>query len=127
MTDGRFCDWKARKKDERYRLKCRRCGTVRISKTTKYRRLCPESKETPPPIQRLRSYAKATARWIAAGRPKRSDSEVTRIYDEVCTPCSDFDKERESCRICGCRVSKSRRALLNKLRMATESCPAGKW
>ena len=72
-------------------------------------------------------YTKAVARWIKAGRPVRPPSEVARIYEECCRLCEEFDPEKETCRICGCRVRKSAKALHNKIGMATEHCRMKKW
>jgi hypothetical protein len=82
-------------------------------------------------------FCKAIVRWIKAGRPKRTPEEVARLYAETCAvckphfvPCKDGDGGR--CQICRCNVS----ALAvgpglttpgNKITMATEHCPAGKW
>jgi len=79
---------------------------------------------TPPGTARQAwNYTKAVARWIAAGRPVRSDSRVQEIFETLCQPCEHFDAEHQSCRLCGCRVRKSGSAFANKLRMATERCP----
>jgi hypothetical protein len=40
--------------------------------------------------------------------------------------CSDFNKERSECNICGCAISKKSK-FLNKLAWADQECPAGKW
>lgn len=72
-------------------------------------------------------YTKAVARWIKAGRPVRPPAEVARIYGELCRPCNDFDREKQTCRNCGCRVRKSAGALRNKIAMATEHCRRDKW
>ena len=77
--------------------------------------------------RRVVSYAKAVGRWAADGRPVRDDVEVRRIFETVCRPCDRFDARRETCKVCGCRVRKSGSALVNKIRMATEHCPEGKW
>ena len=79
----------------------------------------------PPIATRISRWAKAVIAWKEAGSPKRSDEDVQRIVETLCTPCDHFTGS--SCRKCGCRISKSRQALVNKVRMATESCPIGKW
>lgn len=68
-------------------------------------------------------YSAAVKRWVAAGRPVRSDDRVREIFENYCKPCEHFDSERQTCRVCGCRVRRSGAALLNKLKMATERCP----
>jgi hypothetical protein len=70
-------------------------------------------------------YAAALARWTLAGFPVRDAAQIERIEREQCGPC---DKNIENrCAECGCRVNKSRMALANKIAMATENCPLGKW
>lgn len=68
-------------------------------------------------------FAKAVARWIAAGRPVRSQAVVDRIYNECCLPCELLDQKRRTCKACGCYIRKHLPAFLSKLRMGTERCP----
>ena len=69
-------------------------------------------------------YGRAMVRWIARGRPVRSDARVQEIFDTFCRPCRHFDAEKQTCQLCGCRVRRDGPAAANKLRMATERCPA---
>ncbi|MHC4686763.1 MAG: hypothetical protein ACYTEW_20995 [Planctomycetota bacterium] len=96
------------------------------------RRNCPKAPNLRPATEKLGiswedvpHYAQALARWTAAGFPVRSQAEVGRIYEEFCTPCTYLVGGR--CRKCGCGVNQSRVAVLNKIKMATEDCPEGKW
>jgi len=73
---------------------------------------------------RLARYGNAMRRWIAAGRPVRSDARVQEIFDTLCRTCEHFSVSRQTCKLCGCRVRRSGAAFLNKLKMATERCPA---
>jgi len=73
----------------------------------------------------VKHYAGAVARWAAKGFKLRSPEEVTRIYETCCQPCDQNIDGR--CKKCGCNVSKSRFALTNKIKMATETCPLNKW
>ena len=73
------------------------------------------------------SYGQALRRWIAAGRPIRADEEVEQIYSTLCEPCAYFSRHKEYCKICGCQVRSSGSGFTNKIRMATERCPKGKW
>ena len=75
--------------------------------------------------KKIKNYTKATKRWIKKGSTKRTDEEVNHIYDDICKPCQHFVKK--SCKLCGCKVSKSKSGLTNKIRMATENCPIKKW
>jgi len=77
--------------------------------------------------ERLAHYAVALTRWLAAGRPIRSDAEVAHIHSHYCCPCRDYDARREVCTICGCKTRREGQAVRNKIRMATERCPKGKW
>jgi hypothetical protein len=85
-------------------------------------------KKSPPTLKRrIVSYAKAVGRWAGAGRPVRDEGEVRRIFERLCRPRERFDGRRGTCKVCGCRVRKSGSALVNKIKMATEHCPEGKW
>lgn len=73
------------------------------------------------------SLSSAVGKWIAAGRPVRNQDEIDSAFD-VCKGCEFYKPagaESGSCGKCGCYVN--RRGMLNKIRMATESCPVGKW
>jgi hypothetical protein len=72
-------------------------------------------------------YTRALTRWIKAGRPVRSEEEIERIFETCCAPCEGYDAKTSVCRYCGCRVSLSRTATVNKIAMATEECPLEKW
>ena len=78
----------------------------------------------PSVLQMVRHYALAIVRWIGRGRPVRSRVEVEIIW-RICTKCSYFDNGK--CRQCGCRLSDELKPLSNKIAMATEHCPKGKW
>jgi len=70
-------------------------------------------------------YANALARWTAAGFPVREQAEVERIERDLCRPCEKYVDGR--CKQCRCRVTTSNLAVANKIKMATEDCPLGKW
>lgn len=95
--------------------------------------------------QQLARYSRAVSHWIKAGRPVRSDEQVAEIYSTQCRPC-EYLNEKGRCRLCGCRVcdvpdevSSTLKpivkllsgtimlGMVNKIRMATESCPVNKW
>jgi len=81
-------------------------------------------------VTRVQSFAEATAQWIAAGRPVRDETQVLRIYDNVCGPCerreATDDPDVSWCQQCGCRLGRGGQ-VLNKILLATEHCPLGKW
>jgi hypothetical protein len=74
--------------------------------------------------EHARHYAKALYQWTKAGFPERTQEEVEQIEREICRPCEAYRDGR--CKRCGCNVSLGP-ALVNKIRMATEHCPAKKW
>ncbi|MCR9116082.1 MAG: hypothetical protein NXI22_03935 [bacterium] len=111
-----FCPW-VEKKDGYF---CPQCGTMRDRNS---RRNCPAA--SGPILSKAAVYGVAVARWMLAGRPVRSDEEVTEIFDNLCGPCEHFNGD--SCDKCGCKISKSRSAMQNKIRMSTEHCPIKLW
>lgn len=72
-------------------------------------------------------YTSAIKRWVAAGRPTRSEEDIKRIFEEHCNKCEMYDREKHACRNCGCSLSTTGNPLKNKLAMATEKCPLGRW
>jgi hypothetical protein len=77
--------------------------------------------------QQIVRYAGSLARWFRKGRPVRSETEIIDIFEQKCRPCDDYNALTLSCRHCGCRVSTSVIAPLNKIAMQTEHCPLEKW
>ncbi len=79
---------------------------------------------------RVLTFAEATAQWIAAGRPVRDEAEVLRIYDDICGRCDRREATDDPgvswCQQCGCRLGRGGQ-VLNKILLATEHCPLGKW
>jgi hypothetical protein len=71
-------------------------------------------------------FLKARRRWQDAGKPLRPEALTTLIYETICGLCDEFNSSG-SCKICGCRLSRDRKAFLNKIAWATEHCPIGKW
>ena len=107
-------------------LKCLHCGYQARREGT--RRNCSSNAPRPSLGTQLTGYAAAVSRWLAAGAPKRSDEEVDDLL-AICQACPTgrYDASRGACSKCGCKVNASSWAILNKLRMATESCPDGHW
>lgn len=84
----------------------------------------------------IAKWAQALAKWMRAGFPMRTSTEVDTLL-RICVKCKEFVPSNpkctgEACRIkiggsckaCGCRVSKSRVAVANKLAMGSEHCGA---
>lgn len=108
----------------------------------------PTAPPPPPPVAaRARHVSAAAAKWLAAGCPTRPDDQASAIYREHCAgesrgqPCAWL--VAGFCRhpTCGCRVVDPAAVsgdtwfpletitggLWNKLKWATEVCPAGYW
>jgi hypothetical protein len=80
---------------------------------------------------RLSNYLGAMIRWAHADYPERGEQVVASIL-EVCRGCVHFkatSDELHACSYCGCGgvASKWTGGLVEKIRMATESCPIRKW
>lgn len=132
------CDFVVTKlPDGTYRHHCRNADCNegdQILHTDKFHRICTgyaHSELAEAGAERLgvnwddaRNYAKALARWTAAGFPTRTEEEVQRILHERCEPCESYVEGR--CKICRCQVNLGP-AITNKIRMATEDCPKHKW
>lgn len=113
---------------------CPHCGRAarRDPRGALVRRMCvPRPPDLTPAADRLGvsladvgRYAAALTRWTLAGLPTRTDSQVAALY-ALCTACPRLTGDR--CSACRCRVAPSGLAMANKLRMATEACPLGKW
>lgn len=74
-------------------------------------------------IQKAIKATTAYTKWIAAGRPMREPSEIARLF-AVCEACPAYDDGR--CGQCGCGIGRERN-VANKIALATEACPLGKW
>lgn len=115
-------------------------------------RNCPKAPDLRPAAEKLgiswddvEHYAQALARWTVAGFPVRTQKEVAKCFRickgdcdgpsdsiRVCKkPCEHYHKGKTlhsgRCGKCRCRVNKSRVAVLNLIKMATENCPEEKW
>ncbi len=77
---------------------------------------------------KAKHYAQAVIRWRAAGYPVRSEElqEACRLTCQGC-PSGQFDLKTETCKVCGCSVKKSRFAIRDKVKMATEVCHRDHW
>lgn len=115
-----------------YEMQCQRdkCKQVITSKYADPRmrtHTCRAGSEPRSALSKAWSLAEATARWVAAGSPVRTAEAVVKLFD-VCRKCPEFrgNDANGNCGICGCNLKKSG-GLLNKIKMATEDCPLGKW
>lgn len=109
-----ICDFETVEIDGKYQHKCRNCGYSILASAKSLTRRC----TTLPPVgQQLKTVTLATLKWVAAGRPERTAEEIDAIL-AVCKTCEHFTGSR--CKLCGCW-------LRAKAKMATESCPDGRW
>jgi hypothetical protein len=69
-------------------------------------------------------FAVAHARWVHAGKPKRSKEEFERIIEDYCKKCDQYES-RECLLVC--RTCSNPEKVLEKVKWATEVCPEGKW
>jgi hypothetical protein len=110
------------------------CDNLPIEKCNAYRALAakmnPESTtspplpvNTPPLIIRGWNFAAAMARWTLAGMPRRTQAEIDERL-AICQACPFL--QNNHCTKCGCACVEQNR-LVNKLALATEKCPEGKW
>lgn len=81
------------------------------------------SPEPPSVIIRGWNFASAIARWTLAGMPRRSQAEIDERL-AICQACPFL--KNNHCTKCGCACVEQNR-LINKLALATEKCPEGKW
>ncbi len=77
-------------------------------------------------LSRLSRYARAVKRWTEAGKPVRTDEQVEAIF-AICQACPHINEARTKCKLCRCKLNIGKNARFNKIRMATERCPANKW
>lgn len=86
----------------------------------------------PTPIEGgiVHRYVSAVERWKAAGSPQRTAKEIAAVL-AICEACEHFQRGllRNSCKVCGCSLNAFEKGLVNKIAMATESCPLNppKW
>ena len=78
-------------------------------------------------ITKAINYGLSTVKWRAAGSPMRTDEQVNEIA-KICYDCERF--QNDTCLECGCPIlnaQNEKKPKRNKLRLATEECPLGKW
>jgi len=109
---------------------CPECGFTYRGRGSHFHRCRrkPEPKKPPTLIQQVSTYAQAMTRWSLAGWPKRTREEVSACIDTcIHCPAGLYDAARQRCNECGCRANRDNWAILNKAKMATETCPKGFW
>lgn len=78
-------------------------------------------------VEKTKHITKALTRWALSGFRCRTDEQIAAIYRDHCLRCGFRDPGADACRLCSCKVRTEGIAVRNKLKMATESCPRGKW
>lgn len=76
-------------------------------------------------IIRLQTFLKALLFHVSRGLPKATKQEIMDRYS-ICVSCTDFDKNKSECNICGCAIS-TKSKFLNKLAWADQECPTNRW
>ena len=79
--------------------------------------------DAPSFLAKVRNFATAAAKHVAAGAPMASDEEIIRRHD-LCLACEFF--KDNSCQKCGCPVVRAKQ-YVSKLSWADSECPVGKW
>lgn len=78
-------------------------------------------------VDKIANYFGAIRRWVAAGRPTRTPEEVRQLFEDHCKGCERYDQKKHACKTCGCAVAGEGDPLDNKLAMASEHCPLGRF
>lgn len=106
--------------------KCTVCGReIRAHDPAKVYAVCSgEPRKFPPLLKQAKNYAKAVTEHVKSGMETRTDEEVIQLL-EICEACDRYENGR--CLVCGCRLSASKSAFSNKLRMKSQACPLGRW
>lgn len=75
--------------------------------------------------RRAATWLAAMARWLSEGSPVCTDEEQD-YRRGICWQCDHLKivKDKPRCNLCGCCLGGSNKAWNNKLKMATEQCPA---
>jgi hypothetical protein len=77
----------------------------------------------PPLLSKVKNFAVAAAKHVAAGMPMATEEEIQRRH-AICMGC-EFYKDH-ACLKCGCPINREKK-YLSKLSWADSECPVGKW
>lgn len=78
-------------------------------------------------LDKVQNYFGAVRQWVAMGMPTRTPEEIEHLFNTHCKGCERYDIMNHACKTCGCNVSEDDSPLTNKLAMATEKCPLGRF
>ena len=99
------------------------CSHFGVSIIEKGKVLVPCRKIKYPSIGKMAgSFIKESAKYLAAGRPKRTETEQDKCK-AICQGCVSYIEDTRfgpRCSKCGCRMNL-------KKRWSTSHCPEGKW
>ena len=116
-------------------IHCHRCRTDRqflsdCMRAYHWNGVCPKgipteisAAELPPLTTQAANAAKAAGRVLLAaaqGAPVFATKETQDARLAICHACDQWIEKRKRCAKCGCFTDK-------KIKLATESCPLGKW
>lgn len=79
--------------------------------------------DAPSFLTKVKNFAVASAKHVAAGMPMASDQEIIRRHD-LCLACEFFADN--ACTKCGCSIVRAKQ-YVSKLSWADSECPVGKW
>lgn len=79
----------------------------------------------PSAAKQAKNFGRAMVRHVAAGAKLRSEEEIEQLL-AICQACPFLDEQQHRCVQCGCPTN-ARRHWRNKLAIATERCPIGRW
>src|SRR5688500_11349825 len=92
-----FCDLKPISTLGPSKYCCTRCGyttSIELKKApNKYSKICPvasNGRSSPGILKKGWNLSAANLRWEAAGKPVRTDEQVTEIIEKACTRCHYF-------------------------------------
>jgi hypothetical protein len=105
------------------------CSITGLEATTEICHKCDEGVRTHQATtkEKVQNYFGAIRRWYALGKPTRNKEEIEKLFEENCNGCDRYDPEKHACKNCGCSVSTKSSPLANKLAMASEHCPLGRF
>ena len=86
-------------------------------------RLFRDRKKIPSKLIQGFNFSSAFVRWLGAGLPVRTKKQISDRL-KICKSCPFLVEQR--CTRCGCYCVETEQ-LINKLALATEKCPEGKW
>lgn len=110
--------------------RCTVCGReIKAPKDTivsAYCKIQTPNEKLPTLTQKALHYVAAVVQHYATGANTRPNEEVEALLT-ICQQCENYNSVLEICRVCGCRCTNGSNAFFNKLRMASQHCPRGKW